>query len=70
VARSMLLRSFHFRMAGLTKSLFCMHAYLEHCNDFSAGRTRDKFREDPCSQMENVIKRYLTESMVAENYLH
>jgi len=55
----MLLLSFHFGMAADLPSRYfvCMSiSVCEHCNDFSAGRTRSKYREDPCSEMENVIK--------------
>ena len=65
MARSMLLRSLHFGMAADLPSRYfvCVPVSVcEHCNDFSAGRTRGKYREDPCSEMENVIKRCLTES--------
>jgi len=61
----MLLLSFQFRMAADLPSRYfvCLSiSVCEHCNDFSAGRTRGKYREDPCSEMENVIKKYLTES--------
>lgn len=55
----MLLLSFHFGMAADLPSrcfVFMSVSICEHCNDFSAGRTRGKYREDPCSEMENVIK--------------
>jgi len=55
----MLLLSFHFGMAAdlPSRHFVCMSiSVCEHCNDFSAGRTRGKYREDPCSEMENVIK--------------
>jgi len=55
----------------LTILYACLSQYVNIVNEFSAGITRGKYREDPCSEKENVIERYFTESgCVGVNWIH